>query len=119
MHRRLRAPLLKLSPHASQGQPLSNPPPPLGTATGLAETWDNLAVTPFTVQPEHSIHRSRKGKSAAAYTMASSFMQAAGLLQNDSNDFLVKAQSRKSGETRKCINYVVHEVNWPHEKVPM
>ena len=47
-----------------QGQPPSNPP--LGTATGLAETWDNLTVTPFTVQPEHSIHRSHKGKSAAA-----------------------------------------------------
>ena len=49
--------------------------------------------------------------------MASSFLQAAGLSQDESNDFLVKAQSRKSGETHKCIDYVDHKVNWPHEKV--
>ena len=97
------------------GQQSSNPP--LGTATGLAEKWDDLAIVPFTVQPEHSIHKARKGRSAAGCTTALAWMQAAGLSQDESNDFLTKAQSRKSGETRKCIDYVVHEVNWPHEKV--
>ena len=92
-------------------------PPPLGQAPTLAQKWDDIAVVPFKVQPEHSALRGKKSRTALSNTAAAAFMQAAGVSPDDSDDFLRKAQAVKSGENRSCIDLVVHEVSWPHEKV--
>ena len=74
-------------------------------------------MVPFKVQPEHSAIRGKKNRAAFGNEAAMAFMQAAGVSPDDSDDFLRKVQAVKSGENWSCIDLVVHEVSWPHEKV--
>ena len=94
-----------------------NGPPPQGSASGLASKWDSLTVTPFVVQPEHSANKGRKQRSLASSSAATAFMHAVGLTEQETDDVLGNAQIRKSGESRRCIDNVINEISWPHEKV--
>ena len=110
-----------LGTNTAQQYPIANQPGPSHAQPTQRQDnpaqWDNITITPLHIQPEHGGNQRKHAQTALAEQAAQTIMQAAGMTSEEADDMVARANTKKSGETRRCTDRVLLDIHWPHEKI--